>query len=241
MKSKYEKDILPFIKDFDTFINFILEKDPDLSNKNQVLGKNDCFELNSKLYFQRTVIKASHTQEQYIAIDLFYALAVKSKLFLIQINSKNKFKLVKTACLEEFLNLNNYEKYVFLLEYFWTKYEFDQELSNNIHDFFELLYVISRTNAENKILIRDVIHGRTLFSYYSKFSKILRILGICELELIDNVKNKYDDSIKSIVPTACGIEVKIQVMDFIENEESDLLPEIIESKGESPQQYPDWD
>jgi len=36
-------------------------------------------------------------------------------------------------------------------------------------------------------------------------------------------------------------EFKIQVMDFIENEETDLLPKIIESKGKSPQQYPDWD
>ena len=207
MNSKYEKDILPFIKDFDTFINFILEKDPNLSNKSQVLGKNDCFELNSQLHFQREAIKASHTQEQYIAIDLFFTLAVKSKLFLIQINSKNKFKLVKTACLEEFLNLNIYEKYVFLLECFWTKYEFDQELGNNIYDFFELIYVISRTNVENKILKSDVDHGRTLFSYYSKVTKILRILGICELEFIDNVKSKYDDSIKSIMPTACGIEI----------------------------------
>ena len=41
--TKYEKDILPFIEDFDTFINFILEKDPDLSNKTQVLGKNHLF------------------------------------------------------------------------------------------------------------------------------------------------------------------------------------------------------
>lgn len=207
MKSKYEKDILPFIKDFDKFINFIEEKNPNLSNKNQVLGKNDCFELNSQLYFQREAIKASYTQQQYIAIDLFFTLAVKSKLFLIQINDKNKFKLIKTPCLDEFLNLNIYEKYVFLLECFWTKFEFEEELRNNIYDFFEVIYVISRTNAENKILKSDVGHGRTLFSYYSKVSKILRILGICELEIIDTVKSKYDDSIKSIIPTAFGIEI----------------------------------
>lgn len=207
MKSKYEKDILQLIKDFDTFINFILEKDPNLSNKNQVLGKNDCFELNSLLYFQRDAIKASRTQDQYIAIDLFFTLAVKSKLFLVQINSKNKFKLVKTPRLEEFLNLNIYEKYAFLLECFWTKYEFDEELRNSIYEFFEIIYVISRTNVENKILKSDVDRGRTLFSYYSKITKILRILGICELEFIDNVKSKYDDSIKSIIPTALGIEI----------------------------------
>ena len=204
MKSKYEKDILPFIKDFDTFINFILEKYPNLSNRSQVLGKNDCFELNSQLYFKKDASKASYTQEQYIAIDLFFTLAVKSKLFLIQTNSKNKFKLIKTARLEEFLDLNIYEKYVFLIESFWTEYEFEEVLRNGILEFFELIYVISRTNIKNKILKSDLKHGKSLFSYYSKITQILRVLGICELELIDNVKNKYDDSIKSISPTVCG-------------------------------------
>lgn len=106
MKSKYDKYILPVVNDFDTFINFILEKDPSLSNKTLALGKNDCFELNSQLYFKINAIKASQTQDKYIAIDLFLKLAVNSKLFLIQVNSKNKFKLVRTVFLEEFLNLN---------------------------------------------------------------------------------------------------------------------------------------
>jgi len=207
MKSKYEKDILPFIKDFDIFINFILEKNPNLTNKTQVLGKNDCFELNSQLHFQRTAIKASYTQDQYVAIDLFFKLSVKSNLFLMQINSKNKFELIKTVCLEEFLDLNIYEKYVFLLESFWSKYEFVEELENDIYDFSEIIYVISRTNCENTILKSDVKYCRSLFSYYSKFAKILNIMGICELEFIDNVKSKYDDSIKSITPTACGTEI----------------------------------
>jgi hypothetical protein len=36
-------------------------------------------------------------------------------------------------------------------------------------------------------------------------------------------------------------EFKIQVIDFIENEETDFTPQIIDSKGKAPQQYPDWD
>lgn len=207
MKSNYENNILPFIKNFDIFINFILENDPNLSNKNQVLGKKDCFELNSQLYFQRDAIKASYVQEQYIAIDLFFILAIKSKLFFIQINNKNKFKLIKTERLEEFLDLNIYEKYVFLIEIFWTEYEFEDILASNVLEFFELIHIISRSNIKSKILENDIIHGRSLFSYNSKFTQILEVLGICELELIDTVKSKYDDTIKSIMPTACGIEV----------------------------------
>lgn len=220
MKSKYEKDILPFIEDFDTFINFILEKDPDLSNRTQVLGKNSCFELNSQLHFQKTAIKASYTQDQYIAIDLFFTLAVESRMFIIQINNKNKFKLVKTVYLEEFLSLNIYEKYVFLFEVFWCTYDFEEELNHSILQFFDLLNLISRTNGHGRIFKSD-IHSRSLFSYYSKIIKILRILGICELELIDDVKSRYDDCIKSVIPTNFGKEISKALktaLDYINTE-----------------------
>lgn len=36
-------------------------------------------------------------------------------------------------------------------------------------------------------------------------------------------------------------EFKIHVIDFVENEEIDFVPQIIESKGKAPKQYPDWD
>ncbi|MEQ8199432.1 MAG: hypothetical protein ABRQ27_15770, partial [Clostridiaceae bacterium] len=204
MMSKYEKDILPFVEDFDTFINFILEKDPDLSNRTQVLGKNHCFELNSQLHFRRDAIKASYTQDKYIAIDLFFKLAVESRLFLIQINDKNKFKLVRTDFLEEFLNLNIYEKYAFLLGSFWMTYDFQEELSQYIFEFIQLLNVISKTKSHSKIIEGNVRYG-ILFSYYTKIIKILRMLGICEIELTDDVKNK--DSIKSMTPTDFGRKI----------------------------------
>lgn len=206
MKSKYEKDILPFIKDFDTLINFILEKDPDLSNRIQVLGKNNCFELNSQLNFQKDAMKAYYTQDQYIAIDLYFKLAVEGRLLLRQINNKNKFKLVKTKLLDEFLNLNIYEKYVFLLEIFWTTYDFEKELNSYIIEFVKMLNEFSRANGHNEINNSNGNY-RGFFVCYSKFLQILSILGICELELIDNGKSKYENSIKSITPTDFGREI----------------------------------
>lgn len=73
---------------------------------------------------------------------------------------------------------------------------------------FELLSVIGKTKGHSKILKSDVYHG-SLFSYCSNITKVFRILGICELEFIDNVKSKYDDSIKSVIPTDFGRENKI--------------------------------
>lgn len=207
MISKYEKNILPFIKDFDTFINFILEKDPNLSDKKQVLGKNDCFELNSQLNFKKKTDKASYIQEQYITIELMFLLATESKLFLVEINSKNKFKLVKTSQLDEFIKLNIYERYVFLLECFWTKYDFEKKLRYNVQIFYELTYIISKSNLHGKIVNKGIGNSYTLFSSNSIFLNIFRILGLCELDFIDNVKSKYDDSIESVMPTEFGIEI----------------------------------
>lgn len=42
-------------------------------------------------------------------------------------------------------------------------------------------------------------------------------------------------------PMGVSDEYEDLTIDFIENEEFDSSPEIIDSKGESPQQYPDWD
>lgn len=50
-------------------------------------------------------------------------------------------------------------------------------------------------------------HAYTLFSSNSNFLNIFRILGLCELDFIDNVKSKYDDSIESVMPTELGIEI----------------------------------
>ncbi|MEQ8154724.1 MAG: hypothetical protein ABRQ25_07575 [Clostridiaceae bacterium] len=235
MMSKYEKDILPFVEDFDTFINYILGKDPDLSNRTQVLGKNHCFELNSQLHFQRNAIKASYNQDKYIAIDFFFSLAVESRLFLIQINGKNKFKLVKTDFLEEFINLNIYEKYAFMLGIFWTTYDFEEELNYDISEFFRLLNAIGRTNGRRKKLESGIGYGG-LFSYHSKTIRILRMLGICELELEDSVKNKNQDSIKSIMPTDFGREISkalIKALDYanIEDYMIDILKERLNIKN----------
>lgn len=183
-----------------------MEEEPELSKRTRVLGKNNCFRLNSKLNFKKDVLKASYTQNQYIAIDLFFKLSVESRLFLKEINNKNKFKLAKTPLLEEFLKLNIYEKYVFILEAFWSTYDFEEELSYGLSQFLYLLNEIKRSKRDSKILKDTRKHGG-LFSYYSNTTKILRILGICELELIHNVKNKYDDSIKSIIPTDFGEKI----------------------------------
>lgn len=234
--AKYEKDILPFIQDFDTFIKFILEKEPDLSKKHLVLGKNDCFELNSQLNFKKQTEKATYNQNQYLIIDLNFILATTSELVLIKINNKNKFKLVKTPKLDEFMSLNICEKYVFLLEHFWTKYDFEESLRYDMIGFFELIYIISKVNVDTKILKENLKSGRNLFSSNAMFSNILRVLGLVQLEFIDTAKSKYDDSIKSVSPTAFGIEIckvlSTKALEYFNFEYIDMIKDIFKIKND---------
>ncbi len=222
-KTNYN-DIFPVIKDFDTFITYIIEEEPKLSDRNQVLGKLACFELNNKLFYKKDVQKASYIQEQYIAIDLYFELAIKSKLFLIEINSKNKFSLIKTDRLDEFMTLNIYERYVFIIESFWTKYNFEDVIYSDIIRFLSLINEIGMANEGMKITKENKPNISIFLSYDSKMTQILNILGICKLDFIDNVVNKYSDSIRTIIPTNFGVKIcKLflnELLDFFNVQES---------------------
>jgi hypothetical protein len=61
-----EKHIAPTINDFETFCSYIDQQRPKLSQRMEVLGKKDVFELNAKLFsekmLQRQFIYKVHIQ-----------------------------------------------------------------------------------------------------------------------------------------------------------------------------------
>ncbi len=70
------------INDFEKFIEFIISEKPILSVKKAMLGKNDCFKLNSMLKNKRDVTAPNYTQLQYPIIDLMVNIALDGKLFI---------------------------------------------------------------------------------------------------------------------------------------------------------------
>ncbi|WP_373844948.1 plasmid pRiA4b ORF-3 family protein [Clostridium sp.] len=203
--SLFEKSSLPIIQDFHVFIKYIEEEKPVLTAKKGVLGKKDSFKLNSKLNFKRDVTAPNYNQDQYLVIDLMFSLAVDSNLYVIGSNDKGKLSLMRTAKIESFLELNNFEKYVFLFETYWSEYDFDgKDLRwNNVLALSSIIQLIAKKNS-GKLILKE-LNLQMSFSTVTIFFHHLSYFGLWDLELIEGVKSKYEASIKAIIPTELGI------------------------------------
>ncbi|HCS11171.1 MAG TPA: hypothetical protein DIV40_06925 [Clostridiales bacterium] len=145
-------------------------------------------------------------------IDLMFSLAIESRLFLIINDEKGKAYLSVSTGTESFLKLNNFEKYVFLLETYWSKYNFDEKFNrwSGVFELYELLELIA--NGKNDERILKSVKTYTLFTGSASFSHHLHYFGLCKLELIEGAKGKYEDSIKAVIPTDLGIIICKQLL-----------------------------
>ncbi|OOM76111.1 plasmid pRiA4b ORF-3-like protein [Clostridium puniceum] len=197
------------IKDFEKFIKFVEAEKSILSAAQEVLSRKDCYNLNMLLENNKDVEKPSHNQDKYFAIDLMFELSLSSKLFIKVSDEKGKVRLVKTEKLENYLNLNEYEKYVFMLQTYWTKYDFEIKFDrlHNIVAFYNILARIANAK-EGDTIVKEVMNiSNIMYSTGAAFFHHLKFFGFGELELIDGAKGRYEDSIKSFSPNQFGIEI----------------------------------
>lgn len=196
------------INDFEKFIEFIESKKPILSATQEVLGRKDCYNLNMLLENKKDVAAPSYNQDKYFAIDLMFTLALSSKLYIRANDENGKLRLLKTPKLESFQNLNEYEKYVFLLQTYWSKYDFEIKFDryHSIAAFYNILANIA-VAKEGDIIVKDEMDiSNLMYVTGAAFFHHLKFFGFGELELIKDVKDRYEDSIKSFVPNQFGIE-----------------------------------
>ena len=196
------------IKDFEKFIEFIEAEKPILSAAQEVLGRKDCYNLNMLLENKKDAEKPSYNQDKYFAIDLMFTLSLVSKLFIKASDEKGKVRLLKTHNLESFLNLNEYEKYVFMLQTYWTKYDFEIKFEgyHRIVSFYNVLAKIASAKERDIIVKEQLDYSNIMYSTGAAFFHHLKFFGFGELELIDGAKGRYEDSIKSFSPNQFGIE-----------------------------------
>lgn len=200
----FEERILPLVQDFNTFMKYIEEEKPVLSAKRGVLGKNDSFKLNSKLNFNKAVTAPKYNQDQYFIIDLIFSLAVDSGLYVVAYDEKEKLNLIKTEKAGLFFELNNFEKYVFIIENYWSKYDFAERYPrlSGVVALCNIIASIAEGNLEEPILKEE--NTQIVFSTAASFLRHLSYFGLCSLELIEGVKSKYEDSVKAVIPTELG-------------------------------------
>lgn len=196
------------INDFERFMEFNESERPILSAKQGVFGKKDSFRLNMLLENKKTVNEPHYNQDLYPAIDLMFSLALTGKLYIKADDENGKLKLLKTPCFESFQSLNEYEKYVFLLQTYWTKYDFNEKFGRwvDITAFYNILVAIINAKDGQEIIKDERYSSHMLYSEGADFFHHLRFFGFGQLELVDGAKGKYEDTIKAFFPNSFGIE-----------------------------------
>ena len=203
-----ENNIKSIISEFEKFIDFIGTQRPVLSAKLAVLGKKDCFKMNLLLNDKKEVNGSNYNQDQYPVIDLMFELALVGKLYVKANNEEGKLNLLKTPNLESYKSLNEYEKYVFLLQIYWTKYSFEEKFGRwiDISAFYNIFVAIADATVGQIIVKDEQSSSYKLYSEGAAFFHHLRFFGFGELELVDGAKGKYEDTIKMFTPNDFGIE-----------------------------------
>ena len=201
-KNRIEK----VIGDFDTFIKFVESEKPPLSVKRGEIGKKDSFKINQKLYHKKNVCKPNYTQYQYPVIELMFSLALEGNLYIKAIE-KGRAILVETSANESFKNLNLYEKYIFLLQTYWTKYDFSTRFSGfSCVDYFYNFFAVLANSHKSQWVVKDNHFDiYMLNSKDSAFLYHLNFLGFGDYELNCDKEAFYKDSIKDFVVNEFGI------------------------------------
>lgn len=204
-----ERFIEKCVNDFNKFIEFSEIEKPTLSAKAEVFGKKDCFKLNGLLENQKPVSAPNYNQDQYHIIDLMFELSIKGKLYYKGNDAKGKPALVKTPRLDYYLELNNFEKYVFLLQTYWTKYDFTKKFDKwiPINSFFNFLMYIVDSKPGQEILKNEKHSTQKIYLEAAAFQHHLRFFGMGEPELIIREKWAYEDTIRAFFPTSFGADV----------------------------------
>ncbi|OOM59766.1 plasmid pRiA4b ORF-3-like protein [Clostridium beijerinckii] len=202
------------INDFEKFIEFIENEKPILSATQEVLGRKDCYNLNMILENKKDVINPSYNQDKYFAIDLMFSLVLASKLYIKAYDEKGKVRLFKTDKLESFQNLNEDEKYIFLLQTYWTKYDFETKFdrTHNIAAFYNILAEIASAKQGDIIVKDEMDISNVMYSTGAAFFHHLKFFSFGELELINGAKTRYEDTIKSFSPNEFGIKTSILLL-----------------------------
>jgi len=146
-----ESDILPLIHDFNTFCSYIEEHRITLTKKGEVLGKKDLFELNSRMFYKKNVSTPDFQQLSYPLLNMLFHLCLYGKLYRKQPDLNGNIFFIKTERKNEFDTLNNFEKYLFLLEIYWSQFDFGEFYqSRRYYDYIDGMEKIVKTAAHKR-------------------------------------------------------------------------------------------
>ncbi len=194
------------VDDFDSFLDFIASENPPLSLKRGELGKKDSFRLNQLLHYGKDVCRPNYTQYHYPAIHLMFFFALEGGLY-VKTYQQGRPRLVKTSAYQQFRQLNLYEKYTYMLQAYWTKYDFSNQFSgylcvNYFYDFFEAM---ANSKQPQWVMEEGLFEQHPIGAKDSYFFQQQHFFGFGDYQLQDQQEAPYKDSVKDFRVSAFGI------------------------------------
>lgn len=211
------KSIQATVDDFQIFFNYLDTNKPKLTKRTGRLPAKDLFAINALLNHKKAFDQPGAFQDAYPSIHLMFEVAQLGKLYAMQQAGKSALILGRTANMEAYEKLNIYEKYVYLFELYWIKYDFETaipEFGHYAQDAINQTVIMFSSMKAGEPLIRKNTfsrdHYRLLFSILSRVTHELSFFGLCDfVEKKVTIGQKKpeirDEVILSIAPTSWGV------------------------------------
>ncbi|WP_276918361.1 plasmid pRiA4b ORF-3 family protein [Aneurinibacillus aneurinilyticus] len=206
-----------FVRDFQTFIDYVRTHPVTLTKAKEQLMKKDLHTLNQHMHY--TSDTSEHAQQQsYPLLHLFYHLALAGSLLEKSIGERGSRILRPTERLALYEQLTETEKYFFLLETLWIDTHWD-ELRMTSHEEDKPVYTtpfalefISRQQARQKVQIvrrNYICELDILFSSLNYFALYFAYFGFWDVtqdqEEMKRRGSKRVFQVETVTPTALGI------------------------------------
>ncbi len=192
------------VHDFNEFTQYLINTDVLLTKTNQFLKRKHLVELNERMIMHQKEVSKSSDQPKYLFLNLLYHLGRYGQLFKI-ILAKQDSKLCIIESYNMYCELTDTEKYMFLLESFWTKVDWTKAKVGRNGEFpvwfvQDFLKKIASIDSGTIIHIEDVpgfLEWGPFIDYFSFFG----LWNIVQVEL----DAKSVSRAEAIVPTEFGI------------------------------------
>lgn len=194
----YKKRISKFLDDFTTFIGYLSDNEVTISKTNKYISPKFLYELNESMNVKQSEVTSRSNQLCYPMMHLFYNLVRSGKLFVETSAKGGKLVLRSTERLKMYNELNNTEKFIFLLEILWMDCDFEKLKYQtyddiNVYIIDNILRDLYPVRVNESILIENNIRQySTLLLYFSYF-------GFMDIEENQEIKAKINVK-RSFVP-----------------------------------------
>ena len=215
MKFKDNEKIKNFLSDFDKFVDYLSTRDVTIGKANKYISKKFLIEINEIMDSKQQDVIPNSTQPNYPMIHLFCRLVIEGKLFVETKIKGGKLALKPTERTHMFTELNELEKYIFLLEILWVDCDFEklEFQSYGSLDAFKVaikMELFIGKKANKRIVIAESASDiSTILLYLSYF-------GIMDVTEDAEIKLKYRMSkfflIKEAILTPAGEKI-IKILD----------------------------